>query len=117
LKENGLSFHLFLMTRIWMKHSGFTVLLFLKFIDIFTCDGRSPGRPFHLRINCGKQVINGEMGYKCQPNDAPIRLQPNPQTLAENDILAFDEPGRGGGAAGHGTDSPSHHSLPVSRES
>ena len=53
---------------------------------------------------CEKPTINGELGYKWQPNDAPGRHQPEPPELAEGDQLLFDEPGRCGGL-----DSHSHH--------
>lgn len=53
---------------------------------------------------CGKPVINGQPGYKWQPNDAPIVRQPFPPALDEGDELLYDEPGRCGGLDAH-----SHH--------
>lgn len=46
---------------------------------------------------CGKPVVNGEMGYKWQPNDNPRICPVNPPALEENDQLLRDEPGRCGG--------------------
>jgi hypothetical protein len=50
---------------------------------------------------CSKPTINGEIGYKWQPNDASIRYPLNPPTLQENDTLLYDEPGRCGGVDSH----------------
>lgn len=50
---------------------------------------------------CGKPIINGELGYKWQPNDAPSVRQPNPPPLGERDELLYDEPGRCGGLNSH----------------
>lgn len=53
---------------------------------------------------CGKPIINGELGYKWQPTDAP-RIRPvDPPALDEHDVLLYDEPGRCGGVDAH-----SHH--------
>jgi len=53
---------------------------------------------------CGKPTINGELGYRWQPNDAPSIRQPYPPTLREDEVLLYDEPGRCGGLDHH-----SHH--------
>lgn len=53
---------------------------------------------------CGTPTINGEAGYRWQPNDTPSVRPVNPPALAEGDTLLYDEPGRCGGI-----DSHSHH--------
>ncbi len=53
---------------------------------------------------CDKPTINGELGYKWQPNDVPIVRQLFSPDLREGEILLYDEPGRCGGL-----DSHSHH--------
>lgn len=53
---------------------------------------------------CGKPVINGEMGYRWQPNDMPSIRKPSPPELQDHDTLIIDEPGRCGGVDCH-----SHH--------
>lgn len=53
---------------------------------------------------CGAPVINGQMGYKWQPNDNPSIRPPFPPELEEGDTLLYDEPGRCGGLDAH-----SHH--------
>ena len=58
---------------------------------------------------CGKPTINGELGYKWQPNDAPSVRQPHPPEFQEHDELLYDEPGRCGGLDCH-----SHHYRLVS---
>lgn len=50
---------------------------------------------------CGKPTINGELGYKWQPTDAPSIRPVNPPTLVESDTLLYDEPGRCGGQDSH----------------
>lgn len=51
---------------------------------------------------CGKAVVNGEMGYRWQPNDAPsIRPVNAPELTDASDSLIFDEPGRCGGLDSH----------------
>ncbi len=50
---------------------------------------------------CGKPVINGEIGYRWQPNDEPGRYPPNAPMLDDRDVLLFDEPGRCGGQDSH----------------
>jgi hypothetical protein len=50
---------------------------------------------------CGKPVVNGELGYKWQPNDTPQVRQALPPTLHETDVLLYDEPGRCGGIDSH----------------
>lgn len=59
---------------------------------------------------CGKPVINGETGYKWQPNDAPSIRLVNPPELQDGDQLLLDLPGRCGGL-----DSHSHHYRVVKR--
>lgn len=50
---------------------------------------------------CGQPIINGQPGYKWQPNDAP-RIRPiDPPALGEYDTLLYDEPGRCGGIDAH----------------
>jgi hypothetical protein len=53
---------------------------------------------------CGKPTINGELGYKWQPDDAPITRQVDPPDVADDETILYDEPGRCGGL-----DSHSHH--------
>lgn len=50
---------------------------------------------------CGKPTINGELGYRWQPNDTPMVRQVNPPELGENDQLLRDLPGRCGGIDSH----------------
>lgn len=50
---------------------------------------------------CDKPNINGELGYKWQPNDRPVIRRPDPPTLTEYDTLLYDEPGRCGGQDSH----------------
>jgi hypothetical protein len=59
---------------------------------------------------CGKPVVNGEPGYKWQPNDPPMVRPANPPPMEDGDALLFDEPGRCGG-----TDSHSYHYRVVLR--
>ena len=53
---------------------------------------------------CGKPTINGEMGYRWQPNDAPTIRQPHLPELREGDVLLYEEPGRCGGLDCHSHD-------------
>jgi hypothetical protein len=53
---------------------------------------------------CEKPTVNGEFGYKWQPNDIPIVRTPHAPELLEDQSLLYDEPGRCGGL-----DSHSHH--------
>lgn len=53
---------------------------------------------------CGKPIINGQFGFKWQPNDEPGVRPLDPPELGENDTLIYDEPGRCGGLDCH-----SHH--------
>ena len=53
---------------------------------------------------CGKPTLNGQPGYKWNPNDNPSIRPVNPPVLNENEQLLRDEPGRCGGL-----DSHSHH--------
>jgi hypothetical protein len=50
---------------------------------------------------CGKPVVNGEVGYRWQPNDAPGVRGVNPPELLDNEELLHDEPGRCGGLDSH----------------
>lgn len=50
---------------------------------------------------CGKPVINGQPGYKWQPNDKPSVRPVDPPALGEHDTLVYDEPGRCGGLDAH----------------
>ena len=59
---------------------------------------------------CGKPIVNGEFGYKWQPNDAPGVRESDPPELRDGDELIYDEPGRCGGL-----DSHSHHYRVVAR--
>jgi hypothetical protein len=59
---------------------------------------------------CGKPVINGQPGYKWQPNDKPGVYPAMPPALGEHDTLLFDEPGRCGGLDAH-----CHHYRVVKR--
>lgn len=50
---------------------------------------------------CGQPIINGQLGYKWQPNDIP-RIRPiAPPPLSEYDVVLYDEPGRCGGIDAH----------------
>jgi hypothetical protein len=53
---------------------------------------------------CGQPNINGQYGYKWQPNDAPSIRQPYPPEIDEDETLLYDGPGRCGGLDAH-----SHH--------
>lgn len=61
---------------------------------------------------CGKPVVNGELGYRWSPNDAPSIRPVNAPELEASDSLLFDEPGRCGGL-----DSHCHHYRVVTRYS
>jgi hypothetical protein len=50
---------------------------------------------------CGKPTINGQPGYKWQPNDPPMIRPAYPPELGEHDTLIYDEPGRCGGLDAH----------------
>lgn len=50
---------------------------------------------------CDKPNINGEFGYKWQPDHAPSIRPVDPPTLSEYDTLLYDEPGRCGGTDSH----------------
>ncbi len=50
---------------------------------------------------CDKPTINGELGYKWQPNDKPSIRRPDPPEIGDGDSLLFDEPGRCGGIDSH----------------
>jgi hypothetical protein len=53
---------------------------------------------------CDQPNINGQLGYKWQPNDAPSKRPISAPDISEGDVILYDEPGRCGG-----TDSHSHH--------
>lgn len=54
---------------------------------------------------CGQPIINGQYGYKWQPNDSPSIYQPYPPEIDEDEmILLYDGPGRCDGIDAH-----SHH--------
>lgn len=53
---------------------------------------------------CGKPVVNGELGYKWQPNDTPMVRQPHMPEMQSGDVLLYDEPGRCGGVDSHHMD-------------
>lgn len=50
---------------------------------------------------CGKPVINGQPGYRWQPNDNPIVHPVNPPDVPEGATILYDEPGRCGGLDSH----------------
>lgn len=50
---------------------------------------------------CASPTINGELGYRWQPNDKPSIRPVDPPTLEQTDLLLFDEPGRCGGQDSH----------------
>jgi hypothetical protein len=75
-------------------------------LDLSTTKAR-PGGPFVLErvmCCCEKPTINGEIGYKWQPDDNPIVRPVDPPMLGALEALLFDEPGRCGGLDCH-----SHH--------
>lgn len=53
---------------------------------------------------CGQPTINGQPGFRWQPNDPPSVYPVNPPALGDGDELLYDEPGRCGG-----TDCHCHH--------
>jgi len=59
---------------------------------------------------CDKPNVNGQPGYKWQPEHKPGIRPVAPPTLDDGDALIFDEPGRCGGI-----DSHSHHYRVVKR--
>ena len=50
---------------------------------------------------CGQPTINGQPGYRWQPNDPPSVRRVHPPVLNEHSTLIFDEPGRCGGIDCH----------------
>ena len=50
---------------------------------------------------CDKPNVNGELGYKWQPKDAPGVRPINPPMLSEYEAMRYDEPGRCGGVDSH----------------
>lgn len=50
---------------------------------------------------CGTPTVNGQPGYRWQPDDSPGVRRVDPPTLAEGEALIFDEPGRCGGIDSH----------------
>jgi hypothetical protein len=59
---------------------------------------------------CGKPTINGEHGYRSQPDGLPSIYSVRPPNLGDHDTLLHDEPGRCGGIDCH-----SHHFRVVRR--
>ena len=53
---------------------------------------------------CDKPNINGELGYKWQPNHVPSIRPVSAPAVSECDSILYDEPGRCGG-----TDAHCHH--------
>lgn len=51
--------------------------------------------------SCGTPTINGQAGYRWQPNDAPSIRPVNPPALSDGETLIRDEPGRCGGLDSH----------------
>ena len=45
---------------------------------------------------CGTPTVNGEMGYKWQPNERPSIRPVDPPILREHEVLIYDLPGRCG---------------------
>ena len=50
---------------------------------------------------CDQPTVNGEFGYKWQPNDAPMVRRPDAPELLEGQSLLHDEAGRCGGLDSH----------------
>ena len=50
---------------------------------------------------CDTPTVNGQKGYKWQPDDAPCIRKVNPPDIRDGDALIFDEPGRCGGLDAH----------------
>jgi hypothetical protein len=50
---------------------------------------------------CGTPTINGQSGYRWQPNDAPSVRPVNAPALIDGETLIRDEPGRCGGMDSH----------------
>ena len=50
---------------------------------------------------CDKPTINGQPGYKWQPNNPPSIRAVDPPLLDSDDSLIYDEPGRCGGLDAH----------------
>ena len=59
---------------------------------------------------CEKPTLNGEFGYKWQPNDNPVVRPVDPPELSALETMLFDEPGRCCGLDCH-----SHHLRLVRR--
>jgi hypothetical protein len=53
---------------------------------------------------CEKPTVNGELGYRWQPNDNPMVREVNPPAITADETILYDEPGRCGGVDCH-----SHH--------
>lgn len=60
---------------------------------------------------CDKPNVNGQLGYKWQPDDEPGTRQVNPPATEDGDTILFDLPGR----CGRGCDSHSYHFMVVER--
>ena len=50
---------------------------------------------------CERPTVNGELGYKWQPNDRPMVYTPHAPEVQEGQSLLFDEAGRCGGVDSH----------------
>lgn len=50
---------------------------------------------------CERPNVNGQPGYRWQPNDAPRIRPPSPPALNEYEHVLFDLPGRCGGIDSH----------------
>lgn len=50
---------------------------------------------------CAAPTINGQLGYRWQPNDPPGVRPVAPPTLNDTETLLYDEPGRCGGQDSH----------------
>ena len=50
---------------------------------------------------CETPTINGEPGFKWQPNDSPSVCPIDPPTVAIDETILYDEPGRCGGIDSH----------------
>lgn len=51
--------------------------------------------------SCGTPTVNGQNGYRWQPNDTPSIRRVNPPALSDGETLVRDEPGRCGGLDSH----------------
>lgn len=60
--------------------------------------------------SCGTPTVNGQPGYRWQPNDAPSVYAPNAPDIEKGEVILFDEAGRCAAL-----DSHSHHFRVVSK--